>query len=128
MSFSNEWINCGAFRQWNIIQCSKEMSYQERYEGPLNVYYQVKGRESVRCSVVSDCLQACGLLPSRLLCPWDSPGRNAGVHCHSLLQGIFPTQGLNPGLLTFRRFLYPLKHQGSPNVGELKLKKKGLVW
>ena len=35
----------------------------------------------------------------RLLCPWNSPGRNTGVVCHFLLQGIFPTQGLNPGLL-----------------------------
>ena len=33
--------------------------------------------------------------PSRLLCPWDSPGKNTGVGCHALLQGIFPTQGLN---------------------------------
>jgi len=35
----------------------------------------------------------------RLLCPWDSPGKNAGVGCHALLQGIFPTQGWNPHLL-----------------------------
>ena len=40
-----------------------------------------------------------GLLPSRCLCPWDSPGKNTGVGCSNLLQGIFPTQGLNPGLL-----------------------------
>ena len=33
-----------------------------------------------------------------LLCPWGSPGKNAGVGCHALLQGIFLTQGLNPGL------------------------------
>ena len=40
-----------------------------------------------------------GLQPARLLCPWDSPGRNTGVGCHSFLQGIFLTQELNPGLL-----------------------------
>ena len=40
-----------------------------------------------------------GLWPARLLCPWDSPGKNSGVGCHGLLQGIFPTQGSNPGLL-----------------------------
>ena len=38
----------------------------------------------------------------RLLCPWDSPGQNTGVGCHSLLQGIFLTQGSNPGLLHCR--------------------------
>ena len=43
------------------------------------------------------CLSLCN--PTRLLCPWDSPGKNTGVGCHSLLQGIFLTQGLNPHLL-----------------------------
>ena len=40
-----------------------------------------------------------GLQPSRLLCPWDSPGKCTGVGCHALLQRIFLTQGSNPGLL-----------------------------
>ena len=39
-----------------------------------------------------------------------------GVDCHSLLQGIFQTQGLNPGLLHCRQILHHLNHQGSPNV------------
>ena len=43
-------------------------------------------------------LQSYGLQPARLLCPWDSPGKNTGVGCPALLQGIFPTQGLNPCL------------------------------
>ena len=42
----------------------------------------------------------------QVLCPWDSPGKNTGVGCHFLLQGIFPTQGLNPGLLHCRQILY----------------------
>ena len=40
----------------------------------------------------------------KLLCPWDSPGKNTGVGCHFLLQGIFLTQGLNPHLLHLRHF------------------------
>ena len=47
------------------------------------------------CSVMSDSLQPYGLQPTRLLCPWNSPGKNTGVGCHCLLQGIFLTQGLN---------------------------------
>ena len=43
----------------------------------------------------------------------DSPGKNTGVGCHALLQGIFPTQGLNPGLPHCRQILYRLSHQGS---------------
>ena len=48
---------------------------------------------------MSDSLQPHGLQPARLLCPWDSPGKNTGVGCHALLQGIVPTQGSNLGLL-----------------------------
>ena len=44
----------------------------------------------------------------------DSPGKDTGVGCHALLQGIFPTQGLNPGLQHCRRILYHLSYQGSP--------------
>ena len=47
------------------------------------------------CSVVSNSLQPHGLLPTRLLCPWNFPGENTGVGCHFLLQGIFLTQGSN---------------------------------
>ena len=50
-------------------------------------------------SVVSDSLPPNGLQPVRLLCPWDSPGKDSGVGCHILFQGIFSTQGLNPHLL-----------------------------
>ena len=48
---------------------------------------------------------------TRLLHPWDFLGKNTGVGCHFLLQGIFPTQGLNPGLLHCRQKLYHLSHQ-----------------
>ena len=58
------------------------------------------------------CPTLCG--PTRLLCPWDSPGKNTGLGCHSLLQGIFLTQGLNPGLLHWREIIYHLNHQESP--------------
>ena len=51
--------------------------------------------------------------PSRLLCPWDSPGKNTVVGVHFLLQGIFPTRGSNPHLLHRRWILYQLSHQGS---------------
>ena len=50
----------------------------------------------------------------QLLCPWESPSKNTGMGCYFLLQGIFPMQGLNPGLLHCRQTLYPLSHQRSP--------------
>ena len=67
-------------------------------------------------SVVSNSLQPRGLYPARPLCPWDSPGKNTGVGCHALLQGIFPTQGPKPhflGLLHWQVVLYCLRHLGS---------------
>ena len=48
----------------------------------------------------------------------DSPGKNTGVGCHVLLQGIFLTEGLNPGLLHRRWILYPLSHRGNPRILE----------
>ena len=59
-------------------------------------------------SVMSNSLGPHGLQPDRLFCPWDSPGKNTGVGNHALLQGIFPTQGLNLGHLCCRQILYHL--------------------
>ena len=58
-------------------------------------------------------LRSHGLQSTRLLCLWDFPGKSTEVSCHFLLQGIFLTQGSNPGLLHCRQTLYPLSHQGS---------------
>ena len=68
----------------------------------------------VFCSVVSDSLWPHGLRPARLLCAWDSPGKNTGVDCHSLLQRIFLTQGSNLGLLHCRQILYHLSYREEP--------------
>ena len=62
---------------------------------------------------MSDSLQ-----PTRLLCPWDSPGKNTIVGCHFLLQGIFLIQRLNPHLPHWQAGSLPLVPLGKP-------KKKG---
>ena len=53
---------------------------------------------------------------TRLFRPWDFLGKSTGVGCHFLLQGIFPTQGSNPGLPHCRQTLYHLSHQGSLSI------------
>ena len=73
--------------------------------------------ESVSHSVMPDSLQPHGLEPTRLLHPWDFPGKNTGEDCHFLLQCIFLTQGSNLGLLHCRQTLYRLSHQGRPEEG-----------
>ena len=60
-----------------------------------------------RHSVVSNCSNTVPTLYS----PWNSPDQNTGVGSRSLLQGIFPTQGSNPGLLNYRWILYQLNHR-----------------
>ena len=62
---------------------------------------------------MSNFLQSQGLQSTKLLCPWDLPGKNNGVRCHFLLQGIFLSQRLNLGLLHCRQMLYHLSHQGA---------------
>ena len=73
--------------------------------------------------VLAKSLQSCltlrphGLQPSRVLCPWDFPGKNTGVGCHALLQGIFQTQKSNPNLSCIgRHVLYHQRHLGSPRI------------
>ena len=75
--------------------------------------------ESESRSVGSDSLQSHGLYS-----PWNSPGQNTGADSLSLLQGIFPTQGSNPGLPCCRRTFLPAESQGKPKnagVGSLFL-------
>ena len=69
------------------------------------------------CSVAQSCLTLCDPMdcsPPGYSVQWVSPGKNTGVGCHALLQGIFPTQGSNPDFPHCRWFLYHLSHQGSP--------------
>ena len=74
-------------------------------------YCCVERKESESCSVMSE-----PLWPHGLYSPWNSPGQNTGMG--SLLQGIFPTQGLNPGLMHCRWILYQLNHKGRSRIVE----------
>ena len=68
------------------------------------------------CLIANSCPTLCDPMdysPPGSSVPWDSPGKNTGVGCHALLQGIFSTQELNPGLSHCRQILYHLSHQGS---------------
>ena len=70
-------------------------------------------KESVSCSVVSD-FETPWTVAHQAPLTMNSSFENTGVGGHSLLQGIFPTQGSKPGLLHYRQSLYRLSHQGSP--------------
>ena len=67
------------------------------------------------CLVTQSCLTVCKPMdcsPPASSVHGDSPSKKTGVGCHALLQGIFPNQGLNPGLPHYRQILYCLIHQG----------------
>ena len=85
----------------------------------INMYYGTNALDYCEsCSVVSNSLR-----PHGLYSPRNSPGQNTGVCSLSLLQGIFPTQGLNPGLPHCRQILYQLSHKGSPENQNQKVKR-----
>ena len=71
------------------------------------------GKNKCKCVSRSVMPNSLWLQPTRLLCPWDFPGKDTGVGCYFLLQGIFPTQGSNMGLLHCRQILYLLNYKGS---------------
>ena len=83
------------------------------------------------CLVAQSCqtlLQPHELYPTRLLCPWDFPGKNTGVSCHFILQGIFLTHESNPGLLHWQVDSLPLSHQGCPLCAYLPSSSSYFIW
>ena len=68
----------------------------------------------VKVLAAQSCPNVCDPMNSSppVLCPLNCSGKNTGVGSHSLLQGIFLTQGSNPGILNCRQILYHLSHQG----------------
>ena len=102
-----------------VVDC---LTAEHKLKGPMGFNIAARNGEvevfgDCCCSVSKSHLTHCDPMdckPSRIPYPWDSLRRNTGVGCHSLLQGNFPMQGSNPGLLHFRQILYCLSHQESP--------------
>ena len=112
-----EQINFQICMQTKRPQIFKTILWKKKRTGKITclifrLYYKatVIKMYAVSCSVVPDSVQPQGLQPTRLLCPWDFRGKSTGVGCHFLLQGIFPTQGWNPGVLHCRQILYQLSY------------------
>ena len=87
------------------------------------ILYVIASLKSFHSDVLCLVTQSCPTLCDPMNCSppgssvhGDSPGKNTGVGSQALLQGIFPTQGQNPGLQHWRQILYYLSHQGSPRI------------
>ena len=79
---------------------------------------RIRRPQVVLCLVAQSCLNLCDPMdssPPGSSVHGDSSGKKTGIGSHALLQRIFPTQGLNPGLPQCRQILYHLSHQGSPD-------------
>ena len=90
---------------WRSSQKQREQTWGKRQR-----------KYNVKVLVFQSCLILCDPMDCSPpdLCPCDSPGKDTEVGCHLLLQGIFPTQGLNLGLASLRADSLPQSHQGSP--------------
>ena len=95
-------------------KCLFVMEAVEIHRALSRVLQSVLQANEVKVMVAQSCLTLWDPRTGAHPCPWHSPGKNTGVGCHSLLQGIFPTQGWNPGLPHCRQSLYHLSHKGSP--------------
>ena len=96
------------------ITADGDYSHEIKRRAPWKKSYNPPCRVSY--SVMPNSLRPHGLQPTRLLCPWDFPGKYTGVGCHFLLQGIFPTQGLILSLLHCWQILYPVSYKGRPQI------------
>ena len=99
--------------------CSEEPSHHNKKTAPY--MHQLVKEKKVKTLISQLCPTLCN--PTDYSppgsSPWNSPGKNTGVDCCSLVQGIFPTQGSNPGVKPhYRQILYHLSHHGSPSIAK----------
>ena len=116
LSFQNRRSRtCVRYESPHVSTRKSWSSCQAALKPSPRVLRRMWGSKGASCSVTSESLWPCGPQPTSFLCPWDSPGKNTGVACHSPLQGSFPTQGSNLCVLHCRRILYCLSHQRNPH-------------
>ena len=114
ISYQSLWLKdmMGDVEKWSLHVVS-EVTNEGTYISALHI-------ESESRLIMPNSLWPHELHPARLLCLWDLPGKNTGVGCHFLLQGSFPTQGSNRGLLHCRQILYWLSYQRKPQTHHLQ--------
>ena len=105
------WLSLGCEEPSHALQNVEQQHWPvptrcQEYTTPPPAVTTMSLPAGLEASVVSDSFQPYGLQRARLLCPWDSPGKNTRVGCRFLLQGTFLTQGLNPGLPHCSLILY----------------------
>ena len=117
---ANRWGKNGSSDRFYFLGLQKSL---QMMTAAMKLRYLPLRRNAMTNLVKVKVAQSCPTLCSHMDCtPWNSPGQNSGVGSPSLLQGIFPTQGSNPGLSRGRQTLYVLSHLGSPKETKQGLK------
>ena len=101
----------------SLLKIPKDAALEEQLVLMLLVLCQLI-RSSYPREPEGSALKPRSLQPHGLYSPWNSPGQNTGVGSSYFLQGIFPSQGLNPGAPHYRQILYQLSHQRNPKILE----------
>ena len=119
--FSSLWRNQGSERLSNLAKFTQFMCGKNEYMKIMWIIYVINSfvKAAGLRLVAQSCLTLCDPMdcsPTGSSVHGDSPGKSTGVGCHALLQGIFPTRGLNPDLSHCRWILYQLSYQGSPGM------------
>ena len=125
--FSDWWISLSPINSRCFLSCGKVLHFLSPLPGhsiPISSVYfwtnMLQYYSGCCCLVTKLCLALCNPMdcspPGPSVHGIDFPGKNTGVSCHFLLQGIFQTQGLNPHLLHWKVDSLPLCHLGSPSV------------
>ena len=122
------WGDQGRLEFWKQQETKVDLSSSNsnyRHQLQVEDHYYVLAFTAPKSIVLCVVAQPCPTLYDPMDCSppgfsvrGDSPGKYTGMGCHALLQGIFPTQGLDPGLPHCRQSLYRLNHQGSPRILE----------
>ena len=122
------WGDQGRLEFWKQQETKVNLSSSNsnyRHQLQVEDHYYVLAFTAPKSTVLCVVAQSCPTLYDPMACSppgfsvrGDSPGKYTGMGCHALLQGIFPTQGLDPGLPHCRQSLYCLNHQGSPRILE----------
>ena len=102
---------CVLFNYFTILtELARTFSIKLKKSGN-SIHLNIVPKSRVRACLVTSAMSN-SMWPTKLLSSWDSLGKNTGVGCHALLQGIFLTQGTNSCLLHCTWILYPLRHLG----------------
>ena len=97
------------------VTIALSLGFSHCYSDMIGISSECVSKKLGKVKVTQSCPTLCDPMDYS---PWNSPGQNIGVGSLSLLQGIFPTQGSNPGLPHCRQILYQLSHKRSPRILE----------